>query len=489
MIPSFGETIRFWFRLGWFSFGGPAGQINLMYQTLVEEKKWIDEDQFRHALNYCMFLPGPEAQQLATYLGWILHGTAGGIFAGLFFILPSVFIFIGISIFYFYYGSASLVILFFNGVKPAILSVIFMAFTNLVFKSIKSNGQIFCFLLTSIGILFFSIPYPYLLLFAMFCGFVSFYFNKNNVTLLQHFSFLSNFITRFFRKFTWIGQHFFSPKDNNSQKISFKLKQDPCLKKYENTTSLEKIDLQTNLKIKHLEYFEILKQLSRAITIGLILWTLPILWILLFLKKEFLFWKELILFFSKTALITFGGAYAILPSVADFATHQAHWISANEMIDSIAFGESTPGPLVMVLTFVGFLAGANRFGSISYGLLGLLLTAYYTFLPSFILILGGASIVEKSKESDLLKSTFSYVSVCVCGVIFYLTIFFAKSILIEPSTDWELWIQHPLTQTKCFPFFWTVLGVLFLKLKKEYSIFWIFFSGIFFLGIDLIFHL
>ncbi len=425
-----------------------------MYQTLVEEKKWIDEDQFRHALNYCMFLPGPEAQQLATYLGWILHGTAGGIFAGLFFILPSVFIFIGISIFYFYYGSASLVILFFNGVKPAILSVIFMAFTNLVFKSIKSNGQIFCFLLTSIGILFFSIPYPYLLLFAMFCGFVSFYFNKNNVTLPQ----------------------IDTPSVTSS-------------KRSENTTSLEKFDLQINLKIKHLEYFEILKQLSRAVTIGLILWTLPLLWILLFLKKEFLFWKELILFFSKTALITFGGAYAILPSVADFATHQAHWISANEMIDSIAFGESTPGPLVMVLTFVGFLAGANRFGSISYGLLGLLLTAYYTFLPSFILILGGASIVEKSKESDLLKSTFSYVSVCVCGVIFYLTIFFAKSILIEPSTDWELWIQHPLTQTKCFSFFWTALGVLFLKLKKEYSIFWIFFSGIFFLGIDLIFHL
>ncbi|EKP04560.1 hypothetical protein LEP1GSC018_0238 [Leptospira kirschneri str. 2008720114] len=114
---------------------------------------------------------------------------------------------------------------------------------------------------------------------------------------------------------------------------------------------------------------------------------------------------------------------------------------------------------------------------------------YYTFLPSFILILGGASIVEKSKESDLLKSAFSYVSVCVCGVIFYLTIFFAKSILIEPSTNWELWIQHPLAQTKCFSFFWTALGVLFLKLKKEYSIFWIFFSGIFFLGIDLIFHL
>ncbi|EMO26459.1 hypothetical protein LEP1GSC170_2371, partial [Leptospira interrogans serovar Bataviae str. HAI135] len=132
------------------------------------------------------------------------------------------------------------------------------------------------FLLTSIGILFFSIPYPYLLLFAMFCGFISFYSNKNDITLPQHFSFLSNFITRFFRKFTWIGQHFFSPKDNNSQKISFKLKQDPYLKKYENTTSLEKIDLQTNLKIKHLEYFEILKQLSLTVTIGLILWTLPL---------------------------------------------------------------------------------------------------------------------------------------------------------------------------------------------------------------------
>ncbi|WP_232371587.1 chromate efflux transporter [Leptospira ainazelensis] len=442
MTPSLSEAFRFWFQLGWLSFGGPAGQISLMHKTLVEEKKWISEERFSHALNYCMLLPGPEAQQLATYLGWILHGIRGGILAGLFFILPSVLIFIGISIFYFYYGQVSYVISFLNGVKPAVLAIILLAFSNLVFKSLKSNGQKFCFLITVSGMLFFSIPYPYLLLSSLTFGVFSFFVSKKE--------------------------------------------SDPSLQKSTLAIPLsENIDLHSKWDQKREQSSEILKQMSKVASFGLILWVLPILGILLFLKTEFRFWEELILFFTKTALLTFGGAYAILPTVADFAVGKIGWISNKEMLDGLSFGESTPGPLVMVLTFIGFLAGAHRYESVTAGLFGLSLTVYYTFLPSFIFILGGASLVEKTKESALLKFSLRYVTACVCGVILYLGIYFAKSILFQENSA----EQNPLFLVRWVPLTWTFLSLFFLKLKKEYSIFWIFFSGLFFLAADTIFHL
>lgn len=432
-----------------------------MHKTLVEEKKWISEDKFSHALSYCMILPGPEAQQLATYLGWILHGTKGGIFAGLLFILPSILIFILISTFYFTYGNVPYVISFLNGVKPAILAVIVLAFGNLVRKSLKSKGQIVCFALAAIGILFFEISYPYLLLFSAFLGGFVFIFERMK------------------------SKSDFVPQTSNSSASQLHGRMD---ERYE-TESSERIDLQVSFDRKREKNSELLKSLSRIGSFGLILWAAPFLGILFFLKVEFAFWKDLILFFTKTAFLTFGGAYAILPSVADFATNQAHWISTNEMLDGLAFGESTPGPLVMVLTFIGFLAGAHRFGSIGAGLFGLLLTAYYTFLPSFILILGGASLVEKTKESEWIRVCFSYVTACVCAVILYLGIFFAKSILILPQTSQSNWIQNPIGATHWLPLFWTILCVAFLNFKKEYSILLIFLSGLFFLGIETLFHL
>lgn len=488
MIPSFKEAIRFWFRLGWSNFGGPAGQISLMHKMLVEEKKWISEDEFSHALNYCMFLPGPEAQQLATYLGWILHGTKGGIFAGLFFILPSVLIFLGISIFYFTYGSVPYVTSFLNGIKPSILAIILLAFGNLVRKSLKSERQVLCFVLTTIGILFLNVSYPILLTGAILLGTFSFYAAKKNRTLVD---------SSVRKRFTLFPENLF---ENDSIRSDTILSSDPSRVDVE-TSSLngpgakkekltpEKIDLRSSFGDRHKKNSKILKDFGKIGSVGLILWAIPFLGILFLLKDEFAFWKELILFFTKTALITFGGAYAILPMVAEFATRQAGWVGANEMIDGLAFGESTPGPLIMVLTFIGFLAGAHRFGSIGAGIFGLLLTAYYIFLPSFILILGGANLAEKTKESDFLRIVFGYVTACVCGVILYLAIFFAGSILFEQRTTWELWARNPYTQTNWLSLFWTVLGVLILKLKKEYSIFWIFFSGFSFLGAEFLFHL
>ncbi|TGL69724.1 chromate transporter [Leptospira kmetyi] len=466
MIPSFGEALRFWFQLGWSSFGGPAGQIGLMHKTLVEEKKWISEDKFSHALSYCMILPGPEAQQLATYLGWILHGVKGGIFAGLLFVFPSVAIFILISIFYFSYGNIPYVISFLNGVKPAILAVILLAFGNLVRKSLKSDGQILCFALSAIGILFFEISYPYLLLASALFGAIAFRFgrkkSKSNSDANSDFAETSDPKTE-------------SPKTRETMETG--------------TSASERIDLQTSFDEEREKSSELLKNLGRTGSVGLILWAAPFLGILFFLKVEFIFWKDLILFFTKTAFLTFGGAYAILPSVAEFATKQARWISTNEMLDALAFGESTPGPLVMVLTFVGFLAGAHRFGGIGSGLFGLFLTAYYTFLPSFVLILGGASLVEKTQESEWIRVCFRYVTACVCAVILYLGVYFAKSILILPQTSAADWIQNPIGATHWLSLFWTILCVVFLKLKKEYSIFMIFSSGFLFLGIETFFHL
>ncbi|MCG6170057.1 chromate efflux transporter [Leptospira sanjuanensis] len=452
MIPSFGEAVRFWFRLGWLSFGGPAGQISLMHKTLVEEKQWISEDKFSHALNYCMLLPGPEAQQLATYLGWMMHGTKGGIFAGLLFILPSILIFIGISIFYYTYGSVSYAISFLNGIKPAILAIIILTFGKMVRKNLQSNGQKLCFVLTAAAILFFGVSYPILLLFAGVLGTIAFSSRKRG-------------------------------SDKNVDAL------DANLPNAADDSSIQGIDLQTAFDDKRIYTSEILKNLSRAASIGLILWILPVLGILFFLKTEFAFWKELIVFFTKTAFVTFGGAYAILPTVADFATRQAGWIRTNEMIDGLAFGESTPGPLVMVLTFIGFLAGAHRFGTIGAGVFGLLLTAYYTFLPSFLLILGGAALVEKTKESEFFRIVLSYVTACVCGVIFYLAVFFAHSILFKTGTDWGSWFHNPLPQTNWLPLLWTIFGVFFLIRKKEYSIFWIFFSGVVFLAAETFLHL
>ncbi|MDV6237682.1 chromate efflux transporter [Leptospira ellisii] len=442
--PEFWETVRFWFRLGWIGFGGPAGQIALMHKTLVEEKKWISEERFSHALGYCMLLPGPEAQQLAAYLGWTLYGTIGGITAGFLFLFPSFLTFLGISSLYFSYGSAPFVVSFLNGVKPAVLSIVFVSFLNWIPKGIKTKGHAVCFAVTIIGMSVFRIPYPYLLAFSIIFGIVS----------------------------------FFSGKSGPAKRDAIAEEPPPF-----------GVDLFSRSERRREENYKILKYIGGIGSAALILWTIPLLAILLFLRTEFSFWKDLILFFTKTALLTFGGAYAILPSVAEYATGAAGWIGLEEMIDGLAFGESTPGPLVMVLTFVGFLAGAHRYGSVSSGVLGLTLTAYYTFLPSFILILGGAPVVEKTRESVWLRSVLNYVTACVCGVILYLGIYFAKSVLLESNADVGSCSGAPFSCVRWLPLFTAAIGILLLRWKKEVSIYWIAACGFLFLGIDLLFYL
>ncbi|TGK27564.1 chromate efflux transporter [Leptospira gomenensis] len=443
--PEFWEAVGFWFRLGWISFGGPAGQIALMHKHLVEEKKWISEDRFTHALGYCMLLPGPEAGQLATYLGWMLYGTLGGIVAGFLFVLPSFFIFLGISSLYFYYGNVPFAVSFLNGVKPAVLSIVFVSFLNWIPKGIKTKGHWICFAATILGMSVLRIPYPYLLAFSMIFGIFSFFLSKQATKKKK------------------------SPSEEERFSIGIG-------------------EFSENVRRRE-ENYKILKYMGGIGSAALILWAVPLLAILLFLRTEFSFWKDLILFFTKTALLTFGGAYAILPSVAEYATGPAGWISLGEMIDGLAFGESTPGPLVMVLTFIGFLAGAHRYDSILSGVLGLTLTAYYTFLPSFILILGGAPIVEKTTESVPLRFVLDYVTACVCAVILHLGIYFAKSVLLEPGASSDSCLGAPFSCVRWMPLFITVTGVLLLRWKKDISIYWIAAGGFLFLGIDLSYYL
>lgn len=393
--PRFKEALRFWFKLGCISFGGPAGQIAIMHDFLVEKRKWISDSRFMHALNYCMILPGPEAQQLATYIGWLLHGTFGGIVAGLLFILPSVFILLGLSIVYVTYGTLPLVAAMMAGLKPAIIAIIITALFKIGKKSLISYFHYAIAILAFVSIFFLHIPFPIIVLTTLLIGFL---------------------ITHFF------------PSNNKKENAAKKEKTIDESAYYLNSISGHNLPSIDN------------KKTVSTVLIGILLWLIPFSIVFLF-SSDFEFWKTLCLFFSKAAFVTFGGAYAVLPYVAQESVEQLHWLSSHQMIDGLALGETTPGPLIMVLAFVGFQGAFNHFGaSIALGTLGLLLTVFYTFLPSFIFILVGAPYIEKSKENNQIKAVLSFVTAAVVGVMFNLVLYLANSVLLPTkqfnSFDW-----------------------------------------------------
>ncbi|HSF56116.1 MAG TPA: chromate transporter, partial [Algoriphagus sp.] len=313
--PTFGEATRFWLKLGFISFGGPAGQIAIMHEYLVDKKKWVSDSRFLHALNYCMVLPGPEAQQLATYLGWLLHGTKGGLVAGLLFIFPSLLILLGLSVVYVTYGQIPWVESIFDGLKPAVIAIVVVALIKIGKKSLLSYFHYGVAAVAFVMIFFFNIPFPLIILGALV------------------FSFL-------FQNMGWIskaGEGKLKTLDEELEKSYF-LNEFSPRKKSQNPRKT------------------ILWQLG----IGLILWILPFLLFFGF-SEQFDFWKTLGLFFTQAALVTFGGAYAVLPYVAQVSVEKFQWLDALQMLDGLALGETTPGPLIMVLVFVGFMAGYNSF--------------------------------------------------------------------------------------------------------------------------------
>ncbi len=381
--PSFKEAFWFWLKLGFISFGGPAGQIAIMHEFLVEKKKWISESRFLHALNYSMILPGPEAQQLATYTGWLIHGTRGGLVAGIFFVLPSMFILLVLSSIYAVYEEVPVVYSIFQGLKPAIIAIIILALIKIGRRSLKTLLHLVFAILAFILLFFFSVPFPAIVLGALFIGFLIQFLSTDKESTVQQYSQTeANEATYYINSNSTASKGYFS-------------------------------------------WTKLLKQ----ILISAILWCIPLV-AFYFLSSHFDFWKDLILFFTKAAFVTFGGAYAVLPYVAQVSVEKLHWLTELQMIDGLALGETTPGPLVMVLVFVGFMAGFNSSGGLlSIGALGLITTTFYTFLPCFVFIFAGAPLIEKTRDNKLIKEALNWVTAAVVGVILNLTIYLGRALL------------------------------------------------------------
>jgi chromate transporter len=383
--PSFKEAFWFWLKLGFISFGGPAGQIAIMHEFLVEKKKWISDSRFLHALNFTMILPGPEAQQLATYTGWMLHGTKGGLVAGIFFILPSMFILLGLSAVYVSFGNIPWVYALFAGLKPAVIAIVILALIKIGKKSLHT---IFHFLIAGaafIGIFFLNIPFPFIIIGALILAFV---IRRVMPQLFVHTASAKQQLAKDEEMF------YINDKSVLGGDSAFKL-----------------------------------SRIAKQIFIAFCIWLVPLV-LFYFITSDFPFWKNLSLFFTKAAFVTFGGAYAVLPYVAQVSVEQLHWLTELEMIDGLALGETTPGPLVMVLVFVGFMAGYNSFGgSLLMGSLGLITTTIYTFVPCFLFIFVGAPIIERTRNSEKIKEALSIVTAAVVGVILNLTIYLGKAVV------------------------------------------------------------
>ncbi len=417
--PSFREAFKFWLKLGFISFGGPAGQIAIMHQFLVEKKKWISESKFLHALNYCMMLPGPEAQQLATYSGWLLHGTRGGIAAGALFILPSVFILLGLSIVYVEYGKIEWVSALFNGLKPAVVAIVVVALIKISKKSLLLNMHWLIAVMAFILIFFFKISFPVIILGTILFG----------ISAIKLFPRMTK------------------PAEKE-KKISEESEKEYCINKFSPPPSSELT----------------LARITGKLTAAILFWLLPVGAVYL-LFPDFQFWKSLILFFTKAAFVTFGGAYAVLPYVAQVSVEKFHWLSQLEMIDGLALGETTPGPLIMVLAFVGFMAGHHHFSSVAFAAGGLAVTAYYTFLPSFFFILIGAPLIEKTQHSIRVKSVLGCVTAAVTGVVLNLAVYFAEAVIFPSGISFEA--------VNYFAGIWLIVSFVAMKYFKMEMILWI----------------
>jgi chromate transporter len=416
--PSFKEAFYFWLKLGFISFGGPAGQIGIMHTFLVDEKKWISDRKFLHALNYCMLLPGPEAQQLAIYIGWLLHGTLGGVVAGTLFVLPSVFILLGLSSIYVIFGKIAWVAALFYGLKPAVVAIVILALIKIGKKSLLSVFHVLIAVASFIGIFFLDIPFPFIILGAIALG--------------------------------WLAKTLFPTLFTGTKSAGENL---------ENEQGYY-LNMDTEVPGTGFQAGRLFKQI---LTIGF-LWALP--FIVFSTSEGASFWQQLVGFFTKAAFVTVGGAYAVLPYVAQVAVEDFHWLTNLEMIDGLALGETTPGPLIMVLAFVGFMAGYHHFGgSLLMGALGLVTTTWYTFLPCFLFILAGAPIIEKTQSNKSVKAILGVVTAAVVGVVLNLTVYFARAVVFPQGLDF--------TRIDYFSLAWIIISFLAMYRFKIGMIKWI----------------
>ncbi|MEI7611849.1 MAG: chromate efflux transporter [Betaproteobacteria bacterium] len=385
---SFTQAFWYWLKLGFISFGGPAGQIAIMHQDLVERRRWISEQRFLHALNYCMLLPGPEAQQLATYIGWMMHRTWGGIIAGTLFVLPSLFILIILSWVYIAFGDMPLVAGLFYGIKPAVTAIVLQAAHRIGSRALKNNGLWAIAAASFVAIFAFNVPFPLIILSAALIGYIGGRTAPDT--------------------FKVGGGHGPANKSFGPALID------------DDTPTPEHARFRWSGLVK-------------VSVIGALLWLFP----MMLLTANF-GWNHTLTqmswFFTKAALVTFGGAYAVLPYVYQGAVGDYGWLSPTQMIDGLALGETTPGPLIMVVAYVGFIGGYVHalFGPDMQFLAGVVaatLVTWFTFLPSFIFILAGGPLVESTHGDLKFTAPLTAITAAVVGVILNLALFFGYHVL------------------------------------------------------------
>ncbi len=378
--PSFAEAAKVWAKIGFLSFGGPAGQIALMHRELVEERRWISESRFLHALNYCMLLPGPEAQQLATYIGWLLHGTRGGVVAGTLFVIPGFFVILALSSAYALFQETNWLASLFYGLKAAVLAIVIDALVRLSRRALRTGFDRLLALLAFLALFVFALPFPLVVISAGVLGYLA-------------------------------------------------ARQAPSGR--ENGHRAKAPDLPSVIGSDFPEQKPTFRRAAAVVLVWGALWLAPFVFIAAVVGGANVY-TDIGLFFSQMAVVTFGGAYAVLSYVAQQAVETYQWLRPGEMVDGLALAETTPGPLVLVLAFVGFM-GAFRapvgVDALTSGILGATLATWVTFVPCFLWIFLGAPYVERLRANVALSGALSAISAAVAGVILNLAVWFGLHVL------------------------------------------------------------
>ena len=369
--------------MGCISFGGTAAHIAIMHDDLVERKQWISNEEFFHALSHCMILPGPEAQQLAIYIGWKLHGIKGGIIAGALFVLPSMFVLLALSIVYARFGSLPWITALFGGLRPAVLALLILALVRLARRSLIVPIQWAVALVALVAMVWLHASIPWLMLAAVVIGVA-------------------------------------------------RARSRPRL-----AASAPSIPDRQRSEANGAERRQALLSFVKIIATGFVIWLVPLL-VLYLLAQEFDFWTQLALFFTRTAFVTVGGSYTVIPYVAHAAVTKYYWLNPSEMLDGFALAETTPGPLIIVVAFVGFMAGFHHFhGSIAMGTVALLITTLYTFLPCFLFVFASAPLVKKTQNNKNVKAVLELIMAVVVAAMIDLAVFLGRGVLF-PTTTYSL---------------------------------------------------
>ena len=436
-IP-FREAVKVWLRVAINSFGGPAGQMSVMYKILVEEKRWISEERFLHALNYTMLLPGPEAQQLATYIGWLLHSTRGGLVAGILFIIPGFISILILSILYAGFQDFSFVQALFFGLKPAVMAIVLEAVFRIGRRALKNSLMVTISIAAFISIFFFNLPFPLIVLSAGIIGFIGGKYAFSRFDVLRPSV----------------------PKSKSTEALPDPLISDDVLAHTRPST----------------------KRSIKVLTISLLLWFTPIIALILTLGPDDLF-VNIAIFFSKTAVVTFGGAYAVLAYMTQQAVEVFGWLQPGQMLDGLGMAETTPGPLIQVVQFVGYMAAYQNPGTLSPFMAALyasIITTWVTFVPCFLWIFLGAPYIEYLRGNKYLSTALASITAAVVGVILNLALWFSLQTLFS-----EINIIHVGPAQIMLPVWQTVDGVsLLIALAAFFALFRLKWSMLVTLGVS-----